>query len=186
MIGLSDVAPGAGTAPGANQDQKVFKILKDIKKDIEKVTPHDEFFSGHSDITEFVDLSIKARTEEPKATQAKGSSQTFQPPAGLEERNAARQALDRARRALPFLDYELNDDFRGIGQNISIPIPSRVNGAPGSPGTPRPPGSAPPGSSSRPPQGITIQRSRSVSGRLFFPLATLDLLTVGLSPISPD
>lgn len=91
------------------KNKKVISALEDAKAKIEKLKPPDEFFGGHSDVKEFLTLTIKMRRSKPKPlTSARRDGNS---PEEFVLADAARQALDRARREMPFLDYELNQAF---------------------------------------------------------------------------
>jgi len=127
-------ASGNPAAPAAN-DKKVNELLEKIKDQIDGINPPDDLFSGHSDIKEFVELTIESRKGQAAPSKSK-TGQPTQPPMDFALINAARQALDRARRELPFLDYELIDAFGGVLRPTFSPNPSSGFGAPSGFGVP--------------------------------------------------
>lgn len=146
---LETAGMGASSNPTAPtpDDKKVVEALEKIGNELKKVTPPDDLFSGHSDIREFIELTIKSRQEQPKPSKS-GKGQPPQPPMNFTLFNASRQALDRARREMPFLEYELSEAFSGVLRPTFSPGPSGGLGAPG--GFSMPPGMTMPGS--QPPQ----------------------------------
>ncbi len=97
--------------------ERQIAILERGKARLEKINPPDDFFIGHSDLVEFMDLLVEANKSGTasgnKADGARQVSAVTQSKA-LEALGASTQAFSKAVRELPFLEYELNQTFSEI------------------------------------------------------------------------
>jgi len=112
-----ETGPKAAKKP-EDARKKELDLLKEVKKNIERVTPPDEFFAGHSDIVEFLDLLIKSKellAESQKKTPTPEARTEF-----FETFQASSRAFSRAVNELPFLDYELREAFTEVIRNTSM------------------------------------------------------------------
>lgn len=137
--GLSDLSKESGkdNKTKAEFDKEQIEILENTEKKMEKITPPDDFFSGHADLVQFLEFYIDGKEKEIKLDKSKDEKDNEGQPQISSERTealkmtmAANRALGRAARELPFLEFYLLETF---GQLASGP------GA----GTPQPP-TAPP------------------------------------------
>lgn len=91
-----------------NLSAKQENILEEVKERIDKISPPDDFFVGHSSIVEFLELLIKSQRLTRKTFN--GSNDNLRAEI-LETFQASNQAYSRALRELAFLDYELKQTF---------------------------------------------------------------------------
>lgn len=104
----------------SNQEQ--VDILKETKRKIERINPPDDFFSGHSDLIEFLDLfiTLKEKQVELEGIKPKKKDQDQKRAQIQQEVFEAYQggltALSRASQELPFLEYELRQSFKNLLQ----------------------------------------------------------------------
>lgn len=99
-------------------DKQEIDVLKETLSQINAISPPDEFFSGHADLIQFLDLYIKGKELAIKA-QPKGQNKpgTQQPPFGADRTESikmimgANRALGRAARELPFMEFDLLETF---------------------------------------------------------------------------
>ena len=80
--------------------------------ELKDMNPPDDFFSSHSDLKEFIKLTLLFDKQSEAAESKKGRKNRAQPDIALA--GAARQAFDRAKRDMPFLSYELNDALGAV------------------------------------------------------------------------
>lgn len=131
-------------------NKKELDVLKQARDRIEALNPPDDFYVGHADLVQFLDLYIEGKEEAKKAPQTTKPGQPFNPnqAESFKKIMAATRALGRAARELPFMEFDLIETFGslvGTGTGIG---PSPV--APGSvPGPGVAPSQQSPGAPSR-------------------------------------
>ncbi len=127
-------------------DEEQIKILESAEKKMRKITPPDDFFSGHADLIQFLEFYVDGKEIEIKSDKSKEEKDSAGQPQisperteGLKMSMAANRALGRAARELPFLEFYLLETFGQLASGPGV-------------GTPQPPTSqprtiSPPGSS---------------------------------------
>jgi predicted membrane metal-binding protein len=122
--------------------EKQIEVLEETRDKIESVSAPDDFFSGHSDIIEFLQLLIKSREATLKNIGRKASANSSKAKSdAFETFQSSGRAFSRASSELPFLEYELRDTFETVLQDIQMDLQQQSGFGPSSgPGSSMSPG----------------------------------------------
>jgi hypothetical protein len=93
--------------------KKEIKVLKDIKNQVDSITPPDDFFAGHAELLQFLDLYIQSEENYLKAGKPsnKSKNQLLVQNQQFQLTIAANRALSEASRQLPFMQYYFQQAF---------------------------------------------------------------------------
>jgi len=83
----------------------------------------DDFYSGHSDLTEFLELLIGSRESTFKNIGKEQSSKSGQPDSdAFKTFQHSGRAFSRSSSELPFLEYELRNTFETVLQDVQTDV----------------------------------------------------------------
>jgi len=135
---LSDLSKKSGedNKSRAELDKEQIKILEDTEKKMEKITPPEDFFSGHADLIQFLSFYVDGKEIEIKLDKSESEEdingeQQISPERteSLKMTMAANRALGRAARELPFLEFYLLETFGQLagGPGVGTPQPRTIS-----------------------------------------------------------
>lgn len=115
--------------------EKQTKTLEETRDQIEAVPTPDDFYSGQSDLIEFLNLLIESREQTIKNIGKKQSPSMGQTDSEAFKtfQNSGR-AFSRASSELPFLEYELRDTFETVLQDVQMDVQQQSGFGQPSPG----------------------------------------------------
>jgi len=103
--------------------EKQIEVLEATRDKVEGVSAPDDFFAGHSDLVEFLELLIKSREVSLKNIGKKASAgSSVEKSEAFETFQFSGRAFSRASNELPFLEYELRNTFETVLQDVQMDI----------------------------------------------------------------
>ncbi len=110
------------------KDKKELEILKKTRDRLESVDPPDDFYTGHADLLQFLNLYIKGKELESNEA-AKGNSKkpVFSPNQSKSAQMlmVANRLLSQAAQEFPFMEYNLLEAFGPLTNRAPRTIPPR-------------------------------------------------------------
>ncbi len=93
--------------------EEELKILEEVSDQVKRINPPDQFFVGHSDLVEFLELIVESKKLFLQVTESstQGAAGGELRSKALEKMQAGLTSFKRATNELPFLQYELDKTF---------------------------------------------------------------------------
>jgi len=98
--------------------EKQLKLIKDLKSDLGRVNPPDDFFIGHAELVEFLQLLSEEMDRMAKVSSGGKTSSSADVSSNLMLLKAGNNAYIKAGRELPFLEYELGKTLNGVIKQV--------------------------------------------------------------------
>ncbi len=103
--------------------KKQVDLLEEIRDKVEKVAAPDDFYSGHSDLIEFLELLTESRESTIKNMGKEQNSKSGQTDSdAFKTFQHSGRAFSRSSSELPFLEYELRNTFETALQDVQTDV----------------------------------------------------------------
>jgi len=129
---LDKVAPPIISKSKSNQksrDKKELDILKKTRKRLQAINPPDDFYSGHANLIQFLDLYIQGKELANKDAAKKSSKKPVFPPnqsKSAQMMMMANRSLSQSAQELSFMQYNLLETFGQLARSVPQPGPRPI------------------------------------------------------------
>lgn len=123
------VKAGKSNSDQKRMDKNELEILKKTRDQLKSVNPPNDFYTGHAELLQFLNLYIQGKELTIKEAAKGSSKKPIFPPNQSQSAQmmmVANRSLSRAAQEFPFMEYELLETFGRLANSGPRAVPQQI------------------------------------------------------------